>query len=310
MRLFRLTKIYFIPLLYLGAASATALGLEMPRTGRISTDGTTVEREIRYCPSSGPSAVLDLAIPKPEGRRRPAIVIIHGGGWIEGDKSSFSTPEVDTPGNIFEFARLGFVAAAINYRLTGIAPYPAALEDCRTAVRWLRAQADKYQIDPDRIGAWGNSAGGHLALLLALDPPSDRPRPFEEYSSGVQAAASDSGPIDLVYNYEQNQLRTVVDKLLGGPPDASRRELYRRASPISHISANAVPLLLIYGEMDEQVDVKTADRFVEEMGRRGARDLTYLRLAAVGHCPHSLARIPTARAIVSDFFVRILKPGT
>ena len=95
---------------------------------------------------------------------------IHGGGWLEGDKSSFSTAAVRTPGNIFDFAEHGLAAATMNYRLSGEATYPVALEDCQTAIAWLRAHADEFGLDPKRIGVYGNSAGGHLALLLAMAP--------------------------------------------------------------------------------------------------------------------------------------------
>src|ERR1017187_2179139 len=109
---------------------------------------------------------LDLAMKKDmRGKPRPAIVVIHGGGWLEGDKSSFAGREDAVPGNITHFAALGFVAVSINYRLSGEAPFPAALEDCKNAVRWLRAHAKDYNLAADHIGAYGNSAGGHLALL-------------------------------------------------------------------------------------------------------------------------------------------------
>src|SRR5439155_18507256 len=104
---------------------------------------------------------------------RPGIVVIHGGGWVEGDKSSFASRKAGVPGNIEDIADLGFVAVTINYRLAGEAPFPAALEDCKCAVRWLRAHAKDYNLDADRIGAYGNSAGGHLALLLGLTNKSD-----------------------------------------------------------------------------------------------------------------------------------------
>src|SRR5438132_14041569 len=129
----------------------------------------TVVRDIPY--REGPSKRwrLDLAMKKaPHGKPRPAVVVIHGGGWLEGDRSSFASRKHGVPGNIEDFAELGFVAVTINYRLSGEAPFPAALEDCKCAVRWLRAHAGKYNVDPKRIGAYGNSAGGHLALLLGL----------------------------------------------------------------------------------------------------------------------------------------------
>ena len=128
-----------------------------------------VVQSLRYREGPSKQWTLDLALPKDSpGKPRPLIVVIHGGGWLEGDKSSFASREHGVPGNIVDFAAMGFVAATINYRLSGEAPYPAALQDCQTALRWLRAHAGEYHIDPNRVGAYGNSAGGHLALLLGM----------------------------------------------------------------------------------------------------------------------------------------------
>jgi acetyl esterase/lipase len=188
---------------------------------------------------------LDLAMKKDaSGPPRPGIVVIHGGGWLEGDKSSFASREHGVPGNIVDFAALGFVAVAINYRLSGEAPFPAALEDCKNAVRSLRAHARDYNLDPDRIGAFGNSAGGHLALLLGMvgkDAHLEGDGPYREQSSLVQAVVSDSGPIDLVEQYRLGALRQVCDRFMGGPPDGGRAAAYRRASPSAQINPGTPP---------------------------------------------------------------------
>jgi len=253
---------------------------------------------------------LDLAMKKDmRGRPRPGIVVIHGGGWIEGDKSSFASREHGVPGNIVDFAALGFVAVTINYRLSGDAPFPAALEDCKTAVRWLRAHARDYHLDPDHIGAFGNSAGGHLALLLGMageDAQRKDDGPYQDQSSRVQAVVSDSGPIDLVDQYRRGALREVCDRFMGGPPEGEQTAAYRRASPADQINSRTPPLLLIYGVDDGQVAVDTADRFVLALGRAGLKDVSYYRLARVDHCPYSLIRVPHLRPVVDAFFVRTL----
>lgn len=261
-----------------------------------------VFRELRYHDGPSKNLTLDLAIPKRDANAPPSplVVVIHGGGWLEGDKSSFSTPTVCTPGNIFEFAEHGLAAATMNYRLSGEATYPAALDDCQQAIAWLRNNAERFGIDPKRVGVYGNSAGAHLALLLALAPGEGAT------ATSIQAAASDSGPIDLEYGHAHNQLRVVIEKFLGGKLDAGRAELYRRASPANHVVKSLPPLLLIYGATDEQVDVRTADEFVASLSRAGNNDVTYFRLANVGHCPHSLVGVPYLRQAVIDFFVRTL----
>jgi acetyl esterase/lipase len=115
------------------------------------------------------SCLLDLALPsEAHPGPSPVILVIHGGGWIEGDKSSFASDRYGVPGNIVDFARLGFAAATINYRLAGEATYPAALEDCRAAVRWLREHASAYHLDAKRIGAYGNSAGGASRAAIGI----------------------------------------------------------------------------------------------------------------------------------------------
>ena len=208
-----------------------------------------------------------------------------------------------------EFARLGFVAATINYRLSGEAPFPAALDDCRRAVRFLRAHAGEYRIDVDRVGVYGNSAGGHLALLLGMtDGPAepDAPDPVARLSCQVQAVVSDSGPLDLARQHRQNQLAVVIEKFMGGPPKGTRLTTYLQASPVNHISKKTPPLLLIYGEDDEQVDVKTADDFVASLSHSGRMDVSYVRLAGVGHCPYSLVRVSYLKPIVNDFVARTL----
>ncbi len=274
-----------------------------------SADGVTVVQNLRY--REGPSKQwrLDLAARGgARGKPRPAVVVIHGGGWLEGDKSSFASRKYGVPGNIEEFADLGFVAVTINYRLSGEAPYPAALDDCRCAVRWLRAHAKEYNVDPEHIGAYGNSAGGHLALLLAVakEEPLNADAPYAKESGRVQAAVSDSGPLDLLYQFRQKRLQRVVNDFLGGPPEGERAEVYRRASPSCQIGPDTPPLLLIYGGADEQVPVESADEFVVGLGRAGLKDVSYYRLAYVDHCPHSLVRVPGLRAVVEEFFVRTL----
>ncbi|MGE3317318.1 MAG: prolyl oligopeptidase family serine peptidase, partial [Planctomycetaceae bacterium] len=190
------------------------------------------------------------------------------------------------------------------------APFPAAIADCRCAVRWLRAHAKEHNVDPERIGVWGNSAGGHLALMLALtNEKSGIPDegPWQEQSSRVHAAASDSGPLDLEFQYRDGVLRGAVELFLAGPPDEKRIANYRQASPTTYVANASVPLLMIYGVADVQVPVATADRFVEALNKAGLKDLSYHRLAAVDHCPHSMQRVKWLEPVVNEFFIRTLK---
>ena len=270
-------------------------------------DGIRVIRDIAYREGASRQWKLDLATNNDVGGApKPAIVVIHGGGWIEGDKSSFASRDAGVPGNIVDFAALGFVAVTINYRLAAEAPFPAALEDCKCAVRWLRAHADVYDVDPRKIGAFGNSAGGHLAMLLGMIGPDaalEGDGPNQDQSSLVQAVVSDSGPIDLVEQYRGNALREVCSRFMGGPPQGALVAAYQRASPVHWVGPHIAPLLLIYGVDDAQVPVETADRFVLALGRAGLKDVSYHRLARVDHCPYSLIRVRALGPIVNEFFL-------
>ena len=280
------------------------------QAGHELPDTIALQCDLRYREGKSAAWKLDLACPKDPGiKPRPALVIIHGGGWIEGDKSSFTSLKHWSPGNIIDFARLGFVAVTINYRLSGEAPFPAALEDCQCAVRWLRAHARDYHIDVNRIGAYGNSAGGHLALLLGLTGKSnglEGDEPYPDQSSRGQAVISDSGPVDLDMRKPENSgVAGVISQFLAGPP-ATLAERIRMASPACHVKQPLPPLLLIYGAADTQVTVGPVDDFVRALQKAGLKDLTYIRLGMVDHCPYSLVKMECLYPLVNDFFIRTL----
>jgi len=305
----------FGALLSAAFAAALVLHLQCPATlvGETShemPDTVSLERDLSYRQGAGPAWKLDLAYPKDPGTNpRPAIIVIHGGGWIEGDKSSFTSLEHWAPGNIIDFTKLGFVAATINYRMSKETPFPAALEDCKCAVRWLRAHAEQYHIDVNRIGAYGNSAGGHLAMLLAMTDKStglEGDGPFRDQSSMVQAVMSDSGPVDLDFRKSENSgLAKVMSQFLAGFEETLAARI-RKASPTSYINKTLPPLLLIYGAADSQVPIGPVDDFVAALQRAGLPDLTYIRLGLVGHCPYSLVKTESIYPIVNDFFRRTL----
>jgi acetyl esterase/lipase len=273
-------------------------------------DNIVLQSDLHYREGKSTAWKLDLAYPKDPGAKpRPALLVIHGGGWIEGDKSSFTSLKYWAPGNIIDFAKLGFVAATINYRMSGEAPFPAALEDCKCAVRWLRAHAQDYHIDVNRIGAYGNSAGGHLALLLGMTEKAnglEGDGPYQDQSSLIQAVISDSGPVDLDMRTPENSgLAKVMSQFLAGPQE-TLPERIRKASPATYVKKDLPPLLLIYGTADAQVTVGPVDEFVVALQKAGLKDLTYIRLGLVDHCPYSLRRMEPLYPIVNDFFIRTL----
>ncbi|MCP4610218.1 MAG: alpha/beta hydrolase fold domain-containing protein [Planctomycetes bacterium] len=224
-------------------------------------DGVTMELNITY--REGNDAwKLDLAKPdQPSDTPRPAIVFIHGGGWTRGDKRAEAFL-----GQTLEYAAKGYVCVTVNYRLDP-AKLPA-VEDVKCAVRWLRAHAEKYNVDPDRIGAYGNSAGAHLATMLGISHTErrlERDGPWQEFSSKVQAVAASATP-------------TVPN--LRGEADFGVKLI----QPMSYITANAPPFLLFHEESDSTVNVSNSDNFVEAMKEAGAKDITYHRYTdGTGH---------------------------
>jgi acetyl esterase/lipase len=178
---------------------------------------------------------LDLYQPKAKGPH-PGIVIIHGGGWWKGD--------IETDKPLAErLALKGFVVALIEYRLSGEAIYPAALEDCRAAVRFLRENAATYDVDPAKIGVTGGSAGGHLSGLLAMTGDASNPAKPHVQACIVMAATQ-----DMVAAYSEKP-SDAVTQFLGGT-GKEKPDLYREASPITHVSKHSPPTIYIEGEKD------------------------------------------------------------
>lgn len=174
----------------------------------------------------------------------PVIIYIHGGGWSSGSKEDFR-------GELSGYAESGYLCASINYRLSDVAKFPAQIEDCKAAVRFLRANAEKYNLDPDRIGVWGTSAGGHLAALMGASnnaPELEGEGGNADYSSEVQACCNWYGLTDLraLVTYNDNTLA----ELLGGPPQQNLK-LAAAASPVVYISKYSAPTLIMIGNQDD-----------------------------------------------------------
>ncbi len=240
--------------------------------------------DIPYRSGESQSWRLDLAMPENfGGQLHPAIVIIHGGGWRAGSKQ-------DRPyrSMLITYALKGYVTISVDYRFINEAPMPACIEDVKCAVRWLRAHADKYHVDPDRIGAYGHSAGAHLAMMLAMSPESTDTQAdaqWNEYSSNITSAVGGSTP-------------TVLPERFGDT---------EKYSPLSYVSADVIPLLLIHGTDDRIVSVETADTFVEKLKEAGAPDVTYIRIDGGNHGVAYEHNRDSSEAAMDKFFERTLK---
>jgi acetyl esterase/lipase len=252
---------------------------------------------------------LDLAMPKAKaeaGRPRPAIVFVHGGGWRSGDKRSGYFLQ-----GALEYAAKGYVTMTVNYRLTGTHPFPACVEDVRTAVRWLRENAAEYGVDPTRIGAYGNSAGAHLVLMLALadkpDPVLDGDAPYRGQSSAVQAVCAAAPPTDFTRMVGANAGRYREKGSLFYGPEETLAERVRQASPVTYARADAPPVLLIHGDADTTVRIEQSRVLEAALRQAGAKDVTLLTFAGVGHGVFMEKRAETHPAMEA-FFRRTLRP--
>jgi acetyl esterase/lipase len=204
---------------------------------------------------------LDLARPKEGEGPFPAIVCIHGGGWVRGDRKQLTQ-------TVEALARSGFVAVTIDYRLAPEYHFPAPIEDCKTAVRWLRANAKDYRIDTDRIGVVGFAAGAHLACLLGVtgrDDGLEGSGGNAEQSSRVQAVASFFGPTDLAWpHWNKEVVEGNLVPLLGGTLK-EKPELYRKASPLTYARKDAPAFLFFHGTEDQTIPLEQSERFATKL---------------------------------------------
>jgi acetyl esterase/lipase len=265
----------------------------------------SIKKNLSYCGSNEEYWMLDLYIP---GKRikspAPAIVVIHGGGWHEADKSA----ELEVILSTF-LATCGFICASLNYRLSQVKPYPAALEDVKCAVRWLRAKANEYNIDSGSIGAIGHSAGGHLASLLALDTrklSGDEERSWGSYPSTVQAVAALSGLFNLVNGIEFEKAKGAhfIHNFLAGPEE-KLHERAREASPLTYVQKGAPPFLLIHGSADVHVPPESSQEFLNALKQAGDNDVTFITVENAGHDVYNTNRDEQLQGI-NAFFTRAL----
>jgi len=226
---------------------------------------TQMISDIVYGQGGGRDLLLDLYLPKKGFPPYPAIVFIHGGGWHGGTKNS----QVDRQASYL--ADKGIVCVSIDYRLADEAKFPAAIEDCKAAVRWVRANAKKYNIDPDKIAAAGNSAGGHLATLLGtsggvkeLEGTGGNP----EYSSRVNMVISLFGPTDFNELVKHSRNREVVPSFLGGTPEEIP-EQYKLASSVTHVDGSDPPFLIFHGTDDPVVPLEQSLKLKELLEKVG-----------------------------------------
>ncbi len=263
-----------------------------------------VERDIEYARVGDLSLKLDVYVPDDATTPLPLLIWLHGGGWSEGSKTL-------CPGLFF--SGRGYVVASIDYRLTGVAPFPAQIEDCRAALRWLRAHASKYHIDPQRIGVWGASSGGHLAALMGTANDQKEWDVVGKHTGQpirVQAVCDFFGPADFSQfdpGHRETQVGSDLGRLLGGAL-ANKQAEARAASPVTYVSADDPPFLIIHGDQDQVVPPEQSERLYDALKRAGVC-VTIIRLKNWGHGFNPLGD-PGPGALylkVCDFFEKHLK---
>lgn len=237
-----------------------------------------VEKDLTYGKVGDTELKLDLAMPKDGEGPFPALVFLHGGGWRAGNRQSLAkTIEV--------MAGRGYVAATVSYRLAPASKFPAQIEDCKAAVRWLRANAKTYKLNPDRIGAAGFSAGGHLACLLGVTTKEDGLEGNGgngDQSSAVQAAVSFFGPTDFTARTWSEKLEMdVLVPFLGGS-FADKQDVYKKASPVTYARKGAPPFLFFHGTEDKIVSIRQSRVLADKLKATGV-SAQVVELQGEGH---------------------------
>jgi acetyl esterase/lipase len=277
----------------------------------------TVEKDVVYGHSGGVDLKLDLARPPLGNGPVPALVCIHGGAWQMGDKSAYEPV-------IRQLAAHGYVAAAVGYRLAPVHKWPAQVEDVKCAVRYLRAHAKDLNIDPAKMGAVGDSAGGHLSLLLGLMDPKDGMEGTggnPEQSSKVQAVANFYGPADFRVWHVAPEVDADIQKNSGkrsddwlvdflGTSDRAAPVMIQ-VSPVAYINAGDPPILTFHGTADQLVPIEQAKILHAALEKAGVtQQLVVMEGAGHGFNPVSLTSALQQGLEFFDVHLKNAKPET
>ncbi len=247
-----------------------------PRRWARVPEGTRVEKDLVYARVGRRELHLDLYLPEKAKRPLPVVCWVHGGGWKSGSKEG--------GGPAVALVARGYAVASIEYRLSGEAKFPAAVADCKAAIRWLRANADKYGLDPKRFGAWGSSAGGHLVALLGTAGDDvklfDLHKEHLDQSAEVQAVCDWFGPTDFL---RMNDFPSRIDHLAPDSPESQfiggpvleNRDKCRQASPLTYVTPDDPPFLIMHGDKDNVVPYNQSELLYEALKKAGVEVTLY-----------------------------------
>lgn len=259
--------------------------------------------DVPYSKSKNCRWRMNLVLPgQGDAELRPALVFVYAGG-VTGGNSTLRNSKAGP----LNYARKGYVCISLYHRLSDDSLFPECVEDLKTAIRWLRAHSEKYQIDPQRIGAFGNAYGGSLVGLVGLmgkDQQVAEDRPWRDQSSELNAICISAAPTDyLSWPDGIEHLPRMIR--LNWNDRAELQEQVAKASPLHYVHSNAPPILVIHGALDPCVDVSQSDQFVAALKAAGARDVTYYRSEDSGHAVFLRDQIETF-SMMESFFTRTL----
>jgi acetyl esterase/lipase len=301
----------------LRAQDSSAIGKTTPnqnrdakgRSRRELLANVTQHRDLEYATANAKKLLLDIYVPKVQSTEThplPLIVWIHGGAWQAGSKNNCPA---------LRMTQQGYVVASISYRLSQEAIFPAQIEDCKAAIRWLRKHAAEYKIDPKRIGVWGSSAGGHLVALLGTSggvKDLEQEHGHLDGSSRVQAVCDFFGPTDFLRMDEDalpggpiqhNEKNSPESKLIGGAIQENPEKV-ARANPITYISTDDPPFLIIHGDRDPLVPWQQS-KYLHDALTESRLDASLHIIPGAGH---GFGANREVEKLVDDFFARTLKP--
>lgn len=271
-------------------------------------DGVTLKKDLPYAGTENPRQRLNLLLPKnPKSKRPlPVIVYIHGGAWLAGDR-------VVGHHRLARYVASGhYAGVSVGYRLTGEAIWPAQIHDCKAAIRWIRAHAAKYNFDPNKIGVTGDSAGGHLVAMLGTSGGNKTLEgdlgSHDKVSSQVQCVVDQYGPSDLLAmkdypsRLDHDGPRSPEGKLVGGRVSENKR-VATAASPITYVSAEDPPFLILHGNQDTIVPYNQSQRLAAAL-KKAKVECYFITIDGGGHGGF---RNPEIAKRIGQFFDRNLR---
>jgi acetyl esterase/lipase len=265
-----------------------------------------IRLDVPYADNDNPRQQVDIYLPKDAsaGEPLPVVLFIHGGGWSGGDRKGYLTPA----GQMAFGGK--YAAISVGYRMSSEAKWPAQIHDCKAAVRWVRAHAKELNIDPNKIGATGNSAGGHLVTMLGLTAGNKELEgslgKHTDQSSAVTCVINFCGPSDMAAPLMQGEAAKTDDPavagLVGGPLK-EKADAVKQASPLTWVSKNAAPIMTVHGMKDARVHYSNATKLEAAMKQAGATHY----LVPVTEAGHGIPVGPELAARIQKFWDKYLR---